>query len=121
VCWIAGDLLADAATTSSEKLIGISLLYTGVITMPALWWTIALHWAGDVGARLALRSPAWRWVPLGWAAAMWLAMITNPWHGHFLTPVVGDRNLYQPLWFAMAVPNYALILAALAVEISVAR
>ena len=68
-----------------------------------------------------MRAPAWRWVPLGWAAAMWLVMITNPWHGAFLTPVIGGHNVYQPLWWVMALPNYALILASLAVELEVAR
>ena len=52
---------------------------------------------------------------------MWLVMITNPWHGAFLTPVIGGRNVYQPLWYAAALPNYALILASLAVELEVAR
>jgi len=48
-------------------------------------------------------------------------MITNPWHGAFLTPVIGGHNVYRPLWFAMALPNYGLILASLAVELEVAR
>jgi PAS domain-containing protein len=47
-------------------------------------------------------------------------MITNPWHGTFLTPVVAGRNVYQPLWFAMSIPAYVQILAALGLEIAVA-
>ena len=103
------------------KQVGLVILYTGAITLPALWWLVALRWADDVEAGLPMRAPAWRWVPLGWAAAMWLVMITNPWHGAFLTPVIGGHNVYQPLWWVMALPNYALILASLAVELEVAR
>ena len=121
VLWIVGDLIASLATSAGWKHTGLAILYTGAITLPALWWLVALRWADDVEAGLPMRAPAWRWVPLGWAGAMWLVMITNPWHGAFLTPVIGGHNVYQPLWWAMALPNYALILASLAVELEVAR
>ncbi len=120
LCWAVGDIAADSARDAFTKQIWISVLYTGSISMPALWWLIVLRWAREADVRLPLRSPAWHWVPLAWAGAMWLLMITNSLHGAFLTPVVGGRNVYQPLWYAMAVPNYGLILAALALEIAVA-
>ena len=118
---VVGDLIASLATGPGWKQTGLAILYTGAITLPALWWLVALRWADDVEAGLPLRAPLWRWVPLAWAAAMWLVMITNPWHGAFITPVIGGHNVYQPLWYAMALPNYALILASLAVELEVAR
>lgn len=121
VLWIVGDLIASSAKSAGWKHVGLAILYTGAITLPTLWWLVALRWADDVEAGLPMRARAWRWVPLGGSAAMWLVMITNPWHGAFLTPVIGDHNVYQPLWWAMAVPNYALILASLAVELEVAR
>jgi signal transduction histidine kinase len=121
VLWAVGDLLADVASTLAAKQLGIAVLYTGAIFMPALWWALALRWSEEVEAGLPLQAPAWSRLPLCWAGAMWLVMITNPWHGAFLIPVVGGRNLYQPLWYAMALPNYALILAALAIEVDVAR
>lgn len=121
VLWIVGDLIASLATGPGWKQTGLAILYTGSITLPALWWLVALRWADDVEAGLPLRAPAWRWAPLAWAGAMWLVMITNPWHGAFLTPVIGGHNVYQPLWYAAALPNYALILASLAVELEVAR
>jgi signal transduction histidine kinase len=121
VLWIVGDLIASLATTSGWKQAGLAILYTGAITLPALWWLVALRWADDVEAGLPLRSPAWRWVPLAFAGAMWLVMITNPWHGAFITPVIGGHNVYQPLWYAATLPNYGLILASLAVALEVAR
>lgn len=121
ICWAVGDLIASGATDALTKRIGVSILYTGSIMSPPLWWIIALRWAEDAGAALPLRSAAWQWLPLVWAGAMWLAMISDPLHGAFLTPVVGGRNVYQPLWFAMALPNYAMVLSAFAVEVTVAR
>lgn len=119
VIWAFGDLVAEAATGMAVKHAGLILLYTGAIAMPACWWAIALRWAEQTEARLPFRSAAWRWVPFAFAGAMWLAMLTNPWHGGFLTPVIGGRNVYGPLWYAMAIPNYALIVAALCVELAV--
>jgi signal transduction histidine kinase len=119
--WAVGDSIAAGATDAAWKQVGVVIFYTGVITLPPLWWWVALRWADDAEAGLPLRAPVWRWLPLAWAAAMWLVMITNPSHGAFLTPVVGGRNVYEPLWYVMALPNYALILASLAVELEVAR
>jgi len=121
VLWAAGDVIATDARDMGWKLTGIAILYSGSIFLPALWWAIVLRWSEEVGAALPFRAPAWAWVPLAWAAVMWVAMLTNPWHGEFLLPVVGGLNVYQPLWYAMAVPSYALILAALAVELAVSR
>jgi signal transduction histidine kinase len=119
--WSIGDLIASSAASGGWKNAGIAMLYTGAITLPALWWWIALGWADEVEAGLPLRHPLWRWAPLAWAGAMWLAMITNPWHGAFITPVIGGPNVYQPFWYAMALPNYGLILASLGVELEVVR
>ena len=121
VLWAIGDLVADGATTMLAKQVGVAVLYTGSILMPPLWWGIVLRWAATAGVSLPLRSASWRRAPLWWAGAMWLAMITNPWHGAFMTPVIGGRNVYEPLWFMAAIPSYALIVAALAVEVAVAR
>src|SRR5262245_2535700 len=117
--WAIGNLIANTATTMGWKEAGVAILYTGAIALPSFWWAVALRWAEEEGARLPFRGAAWRNVPYAFAAAMWLVMITNPWHGAFLTPVVRGHNLYQPFWFVMAVPNYALILGALAVELAV--
>jgi signal transduction histidine kinase len=52
---------------------------------------------------------------------MALVAASNPWHGEFLTPVLGGRNEYGPLWWVMAVPNYLLISAAAVLVIHVLR
>src|SRR5262245_4261374 len=75
VLWSVGDLIASGATSAGWKQLGLATLYTGAITLPALWWCVALRWADDVEAGLPLRHPLWRAAPLGWAAAMWLVMI----------------------------------------------
>ncbi len=120
VLWALGDSLATLARSQPQKLAGLALLYTGAIYLPPFWWIAARHWARDRGVP-TLAGRGWTWAPLLWATLMWGAMITNPWHGLFMTPVIGGRNVYQPLWWCMAVPNYLLIVGVLAVELHVAR
>ena len=121
ILWAGGDLVADGARDPLTKQVGIFLLYSGSITLPALWWVVALRWASDAGARLPFQSRAWEVAPLAWSGLMWLVMASNPLHGAFLTPVVGGYNVYHPLWYAMAIPAYSYILAAFVLEVIVAR
>jgi len=115
-----GELVAVGAEEMTRKQIGLVLLYTGTIFLPCSWWTLAVRWAQGVEGRDLLGRPLWVWVPVVWNAAMWLVMASNPWHGWFLTPVLGGHNRYEPLWWVMAIPNYALILSAAGLVIWVA-
>jgi signal transduction histidine kinase len=117
--WTFGEVVATGAEEMTRKQFGLLVLYTGTIFLPVSWWTLALRWAQEVDRGVRLRHPLWVRAPLLWAGAMWLAMVSNPWHGSFLTPVLGGRNEYGPLWWVMAVPNYAMILAAAGLVIRV--
>ena len=119
--WALGDLIAGLARDLFWKQIGLSILYSGAIFLPTVWWIVTLHWAEERGGSQPLHLRRWIGAPLLFASVMWLAMLTNAWHGQFLVPVVGHRNLYGPLWWLMAIPNYALILAAGAVVLRVLR
>ncbi len=119
--WAIGDLITGMAQDLRWEQIGIAVLYTGSLFGPALWWGLALSWADERGAPLPIGVGWGTWIPLGWAASGWLLMITNPWHGLLLTPIVGDRNVLHPLWWMMAIPNYALVLSAAGIQVWVAR
>jgi PAS domain-containing protein len=110
--WSLGEMVAGHADDMLRKQIGLVLLYTGTIFLPACWWALAVRWAQELKGEAWLTRPFWVRAPVFWAAAMWLVMASNPLHGSFLTPVLGGRNEYGPLWWVMAIPNYALILAA---------
>jgi signal transduction histidine kinase len=116
-----GDLVAGHAPDLFWKEVGITIHYSGAIFLPSLWWILVLRWAEERSAAPPIDVRLWIRVPLAFAAAMWLVMLTNPWHGRFLVPVLGWRNLYGPLWWVMAIPNYALIVGALGVSIRVLR
>jgi len=115
--WALGDVVAALATDLFWKQIGVAIFYSGVIFVPPLWWTLAVRWAEDRGVELPFDSHRWTRIPLLYAGAMWAAMLSNPWHGGFIVPVVGGLNIYGPLWWWMALPSYCLILGVLVLEL----
>ena len=117
--WTLGELVATGAQEMTRKQIGLVILYSGTIFLPTCWWVLAVRWAQEVDRRVRLRRRLWVRAPALWAGAMWLSMASNPWHGWFITPVIGGRNEYGPLWWVMAIPNYALILLAAALVVRV--
>lgn len=119
--WAVGDLVAANAPDFFWKQVGVAMLYSGAIFVPPLWWLIALRRARDLGLASSLEGRLWSAGPLLFAALMWLVMITNPWHGQFIVPVLGGQNQYGPLWWALALPNWALMFGVFALEAHVSR
>lgn len=110
--WVGGDLLTYFATTVSQKQLALFVLFSGSLSLPALWWVTSI---------LYVRSHylPWRWTQSQWVMLPavagvlgWLAMITNPWHGLFVTPLVGERSEYHALSTPFIVANIGLILGA---------
>jgi signal transduction histidine kinase len=119
--WAVGDLITGLAQNLFWEQIGVAVLYSGAIFVGPVWWILALRWAEDRGVAPPLDIQRWSRVPLAFAFCVWLAMLSNPWHGLFLEPVIGARNHYGPFWWLMSFPSWALILGAAAVELRVLR
>jgi len=117
--WAGGEVVTAFSSDLFWEQIGIAVLYSGAIFIAPIWWTITNSWAAEQSVTVPFAGRGWvRW-PFVWAGAMWLVMLSNPWHGLFLTPVIGERNLYHPLWWAMAIPSYMLAASAFGVAIHV--
>ena len=110
-------LLGGAITQVSRDLVseqlGIAVLYSGSLPAAAACWILAIRYAEAQG--LPFRGLGARWIRLPMVAAGlgWGAMITNPWHGHFLTPVIGAHNAHHWLWWLFVPAGYALVTASL--------
>jgi len=131
--WTGGEVIAAHAADLTVKRIGLWVLYTGSIFLPACWLVTVMRWvrlhappdAGEAGhtgnvfascTRLELQ-----WIPLLLAAAFWLGMATDPWHGRFVEPVVGGRNVYQTGFQVLLGVAYGEVLLAAALCLALAR
>jgi len=112
--WCLGELLTmsfklDEATY--WRMLAVE--YTGVLLVPPTWWIFGLRFAEVHGLRLPERFEAARTAPLALAGVFWLAMVTNPWHGQFLSPHLHARNGFEPVWYAQATVGYVLLLTVI--------
>lgn len=109
VLWSVGEVWAASATTVAAKRIGLMVLYSGSIFLPAVWLVLVLRFCRlHSPERRDLRSPLEE-APLALASGFWLAMVTDPLHGGFIEPVVGDRNRYGGLLVAYLFVGYVEI------------
>jgi signal transduction histidine kinase/ActR/RegA family two-component response regulator len=114
--WVVGDLWASRATTLAEKQIALALLFSGSIPITATWWAITRRYVVWHGFARPWLNSRWAEAPAWFAAAAWLLMITNPWHGQFLTPVLGERD--APGWGValMAHGSFAIVVVTIALS-----
>ena len=106
--FVVGTLLSTVFLEGAVYIVGIDLLYTGIITMPVLWWFVALRFSEVHGRPFAWASRPWVRAPVVIASILWLALVTNPWHQQFLTPVPGGRSSFHWLWWVNAGHGYGL-------------
>ena len=104
-----GDLLTFAFTDPEFAWVPVAVLYSGILFVPSTWWLLALRFAEAQGKPLAWGRSRWVYAPFVLAALLWIGMISNPWHGQFLTQVVGDRNQYHWIWWGHALSGYTLV------------
>jgi PAS domain-containing protein len=122
VVWVVGGEIAACTTSDTAgRRIGVILLYSGVIALPALRFVVSLDWARQVDPAFPLRARGWTSGPFTWATLLWLGLMTNPWHGRLLTSRSDGGLDPGPLWLAMALPAVLLVAGALAIEVRVRR
>lgn len=95
-------ILGDAITLLSREMwveqLGIMTLYTGALWAPAACWVVAVRYPQVQGLPGAW-APAWTTrAAIAATAVAWVVAVTNPWHGRFLIPVIGDHNIHLALW-----------------------
>ncbi|MEE2673051.1 MAG: histidine kinase N-terminal 7TM domain-containing protein [Myxococcota bacterium] len=111
-----GDLLANGWPDNELILwLGMILVYTGLLAISPSWWLFTSRfsqWAGY--DKVALRSGLKYLVGLN--VLLWIGFVTNPWHGYFLETHAAGRSSYGPLWYLTAIPNYAVVVAAMCIH-----
>jgi len=120
ILFVVGDLWIHLAPDTPDPWVPISLLYTGLIFLPPTWWLLAHRFAEVLGHPFAWGRSRWVYAPFGFAGLFWLAMLTNPWHGQFLTPGIEARSEYHWLWWIYATFEYSLVLSCIALYATLA-
>lgn len=107
-----GDLLTHLVTDPGFAWAPVALLYSGIMFVPPTWWLLAHRFAEAHHHPFRWsRRKGWINIPFVVAAVLWLGMMTNPWHGQFLTQHIGARNEYHWMWWVYTIISYALVLA----------
>jgi PAS domain S-box-containing protein len=118
-------LLGDAMTGVSRDLVseqlGIAVLYSGSLPASVACWILAIRYAEAQGLPFRSLGAGWTRIPMAAAGLGWAAMITNPWHGHFLTPVIGAHNQPHWLWWLFVPAGYALVTGSIFLYAATAR
>lgn len=111
--YIVGDALTQLSDRLAASLfweqVGIALLYTGAIGGATACWLMPIRFADVHQCRPAWLGPLWVRIPVIFSVVAWIVMITNPWHGRFIVPVVGALNGYTTLWHLLVWPGYAQV------------
>ena len=94
------------------------LLYTGLLLLVAGWVPFVLSFASHVRVPFKFDSGLLRLVLKIVPALLWVAVITNPLHGQFITPVLLGRNVYGPLWYVLSFYSYACLLSSVLLLVS---
>jgi signal transduction histidine kinase/CheY-like chemotaxis protein len=111
--WSLGDLGSSFfAQSAGSHWYWLLVLYSGVLLCGPLWFSLSLKLVAQQGVR-----PGWATVSLEralftLALVCLLALLTNPWHGLFIEPMLEGRNLYRPFWYLQAFYNYSCMLAS---------
>ena len=110
--FIAGDLGSMVARSAAVDWYALLVLYAGHSLLVPGAWFLALGVAESQGARPTWANRRWVHFPIVWFALLWVALVLNPWHGHFLTANPGTRSTYHALWYVFGLSGYALTLSA---------
>ena len=117
-----GDLVTShLATEPVLDWIGLLVLYAGITAVGPAWWILAVRFADLHGRPFRFGRSRWIHAPSVAVAVLYCALLTNPWHGLFLTPQLSGRSEYHTLWWISAGLGYLLLAAALAAHLVLAR
>lgn len=108
--YATGDLIWALADNPAVSWLSIVLLLSGSAWIAPIWFLLAVQFAEADGYPLTWGRSAWVRAPLVTALLIWIAVLTNPAHGQYLTPVPGGRSDYHWIWYIHAAQNYLLFL-----------
>jgi len=114
--WCLAELMTSSVVTDPAAYwIWIVVQYAGAMSLPATWWLFAQRFAELQGRPLPWSSRLVRQGPLWVLCVLYLALLTNPWHGCYIHVIVGEHNEYRMLWYVQAAIGYSLMLGVIGI------
>lgn len=111
VVWMIGDL---GTTRDLERPhLWLTLLHGAGVLEVCAAWIVGLRFAEAYGRPFSWARSRWVYAPVGVSLLFAAIVVTNPWHGQYLTPVPGTRSEYH--WLADATAVYGHGLSAVVV------
>lgn len=119
--YLVGDAITLVSRDMLVEQIGIAILYTGAIPAAAACWILTLRYAEAEGLPFRWATGWWIRAPIAICAVSWGVMITNPWHGQFVIPVIGADNVHLWGWWLLVPWGYGLVNGSLLLYGALAR
>jgi signal transduction histidine kinase/CheY-like chemotaxis protein len=117
----AGDAASSLARDPSIHHLAIAALYTGALIFGPSAWRLAIRFAELHGEPFPWARARWTLLPVAWAAAMVPVVLTNPWHELLLTPRLGTRSSFHPLWFLNVAALHLMVMGAALLFVQLVR
>lgn len=114
--YLVGNAITRFSTVSWVEQLGIALLYSGAFGAAAACWVLTLRYAEAQGRPFPWARGAWVRGPMLGCGVAWAVMVSNPWHGQFVTPVIGAHNDHHWAWWLFVPIGYGLVVASLALQ-----
>ncbi|MGH0036946.1 MAG: ATP-binding protein [Myxococcota bacterium] len=119
--WASGDLAAYLSPDLVAKSSALVVLYSGSLPLAGLWFLMGVRFAEANGAPFSWGRSRWVYAPLALAGVAWIAFLTNPWHGQFVTLRLGGPQDHHWMWWAASSLNQIVGLSTAGLYISIAR
>jgi len=110
-----GDALWRATPFASAAYWpALLVMWAGVGAVPPTWWLLSVRFADLHGESFAWSRGFWADAPAIGQAFFFAVLLTNPWHGQFLTPAPHRSEFHFFAW-AQAALTYATLIATVGV------
>lgn len=118
-----GDTATYFSSAPDSLWLATSISYTGIMLVAPSSWMLAHRFAEACGHPTPWSHTNWVYLPIFVIVPLWLAMITNPLHGQFVSVTPNTRNDYHWMWHLHTYVSYlcaaasCLIYATLSVRV----
>lgn len=107
-----GDTATYFSADHNTLWLATSISYSGVMLVGPSCLILAHRFAEACGHTISWAHTKWLYLPILVVAPLWLAMMTNPIHGQFITLNANTRSDHHWVWYLNTYSSYILATAS---------